>query len=457
MNNRPNLILIVLDTLRKDTLEDNLANLPNLRHLIEESTYYQNAVSPASWTIPSHASMFTGLYPSEHMMTSAFDDDSFFKAISSFPAKASPIQEVLKRKGYCTSSLSANSVVGKDTAFSTGFESVETIGPFQIVEEYSNEIKDLIGKPKRSSLEGITGNKTKFGFIRTIGLGKTLKVAGLLRKKKRELDRINFPVEKGAKQLLEKFVSIDLEEPYFVFLNLMEMHEPYQGVPDLEEIAKVYLKGMLSDDHSGSKRYEKSVTGVKSRLIEDLIFVDRFLGRLISYLKEQRRYENTMVVIASDHGQSLGEDNYVGHGYLLNDVLVNVPLIVKHAGNRGKCIETSFTSLTGIYELLMSSGEGKTKLTVPDYVFSEEFGLNESVWRYRLDDYSSRYKPEIRKRIWSQQGYTLGVNGTQGVIEEFQFKGRKLAISDNKEMVEDLVSELELFTGNSKFNFPTHY
>jgi arylsulfatase A-like enzyme len=65
---RPNIILVVCDTLRKDTLGvyGGPANTPNLKKFAKDAVVYDNCIAPASWTFPSHVSIFTGLYSGEH-------------------------------------------------------------------------------------------------------------------------------------------------------------------------------------------------------------------------------------------------------------------------------------------------------------------------------------------------------------------------------------------------------
>ena len=73
---KPNVLLIVLDTMRKSILDiyGGQARTPNLKELIKDSMVYEDAISPAPWTYPSHVSIFTGLYPSEHKVHETFTE-----------------------------------------------------------------------------------------------------------------------------------------------------------------------------------------------------------------------------------------------------------------------------------------------------------------------------------------------------------------------------------------------
>ena len=115
---RPNVLMIVLDTQRADRLscygatqgtetqplsEDRPATTPNLDQFAQHSTLFERAISPAQWTIPAHASMFTGEYPSTHQVVQAD-----LELGSDYPTMA----EVLKTNGYQTVGFCNNPLLG---------------------------------------------------------------------------------------------------------------------------------------------------------------------------------------------------------------------------------------------------------------------------------------------------------------------------------------------------------
>lgn len=458
MKDRPNIILIILDTLRKDTFESNLKELTNIGLLAKQSTHFLNATSPAPWTVPAHASILTGLYPREHKMVSQYDDEAFFKSISLLPERTQALQERLQSLGYNTSMVSANPLVGDGTAFSSGYDYSETMGPYRVNEMFGNAKDDLLGVPRHNVLRG-GGNfgMSNAEFVRKFGVVKTARFAWILLNEKRKLKQMNFPAEKGAKEVLHRLGSRSFKEPFFLFVNLMEMHEPYCSVDDFGNIARTFLMGSLSNHLEGLERYREQLLSLRSELKRNLLVVDEFVGNLIRILKANGSFDRTAIVMTSDHGQSLGEDQYVGHTYLLNDAIVNMPLIIKTPGG-GHATEGSFVSTLGIYDFLIHGAEGGMwKYPVPHYIFSEAFGFHRSGWKTYAGSLSDQYRPEIRKRIWGQQGYSLTANGSRGVIEQFNLNGKNVNPSAYKAKVKELLSELEMFVGNSGFKVPSEF
>ena len=105
-NKKPNVLVIILDTLRRDRLSiygNKQETSPNFDAFASESTLFEWAIAPAQWTVPSHASIFTGLYPSTHQLTEAGGVLS-----GSYPTLA----EILQVDGYHTVGFCNNPLVG---------------------------------------------------------------------------------------------------------------------------------------------------------------------------------------------------------------------------------------------------------------------------------------------------------------------------------------------------------
>ncbi len=112
----PNVLLVVLDTARRDRFSlygYERETTPHLEELAASSTVYEKAYSTSSWTAPSHASLFTGLYPYAHRVTQAAWD---------LPAARETLAEVLRRAGYDTIGIVGNPMVGRRLGFDQGFE-----------------------------------------------------------------------------------------------------------------------------------------------------------------------------------------------------------------------------------------------------------------------------------------------------------------------------------------------
>ena len=116
MTSRPDILLLVLDTQRVDRLsayDYEFDTSPNLDALAADATLFRHGVSPAQWTIPSHASMFTGQYPAVHRTQQSY---------SKVPQGLPTLAELLQEDGYHTAAFCNNPLVGVvDNGLRRGF------------------------------------------------------------------------------------------------------------------------------------------------------------------------------------------------------------------------------------------------------------------------------------------------------------------------------------------------
>lgn len=430
MTKQPNIILIILDTLRKDTLYENLNRLPHINSVISRAYTYSNAVTPSSWTVPAHASMFTGKYPSEHGMTTKYDPEEMIKGMSQFPHKGMTVQEKLIGSGYENILISSNVMVGNETAFNTGFESVYGVGPVIKQMNYSKEqhkIAEGIELGKFQSLKGMIELRRKIGsnnLIRIMKLGLSRRLYN---------NTYNFPLNKGYQEVLKRFKESHPKQPYFAYLNCLEMHEPYKmrvnklspfDITEPFEVSrKVFLNARVTGNTEVLDSQSLLIKQFRNSLWDEVQLLDRFIGELVSYLKEKGEYDESLIIITSDHGQSLGEDNFLGHEYLLNDPIVNVPLIVKRPNNTFSIVD-KVVNILGVSDLILNTViDGKYDFPETEFTFSESYGYNSKRWENYLGPKFENYEPEIMKRIWSRDGYSLTVEGSKGHIESFSKNG----------------------------------
>lgn len=140
---RPNLILITIDTLRADRLGcygNSRVETPNLDKLAKQGVLFENAVTHTPLTAPSHASMFTGLYPTVHNVR---DTGGFI-----LESSHSTMPEVLQRQGWNTAAFVGSSVLKKQFGFSRGFavydDEMPKIDPRKIVGDYAERRADVV-------------------------------------------------------------------------------------------------------------------------------------------------------------------------------------------------------------------------------------------------------------------------------------------------------------------------
>ena len=121
--NQHNIVLIVTDTMRRDAVSvyNNNVMTPNIEYLSKNAVIYNNAISPAPWTVPAHASIFTGKYLNEHKLHEAYNEKHTELFGKMNKVKYKTISEILQKEGYNTIGLSANPSIGPGSGFDRGF------------------------------------------------------------------------------------------------------------------------------------------------------------------------------------------------------------------------------------------------------------------------------------------------------------------------------------------------
>jgi arylsulfatase A-like enzyme len=307
----PNLLLVVLDTVRADRVTPYGAprdTTPCLSRLAREGTLYLDAISPAPWTLPSHASIFTGQFPSVHRTTT---EHQYLEA--SIPTLA----EQLRLRGYDTVGISGNSFVGPSFGLQRGFED------YAVVEEVAIPSQDPFRRHLFfGTLLGLLGNPEPLPD----------KGAGL--------------ENRLADRWLDKHLGEASPRPFFLFVNYLEAHLPYgpdaalrarlapgsvrpaiaplvtQSFGDADIYRLIALAHTLQpeDYQQLSELYDASVATDDARL-----------NQLIQDLERRGLLDDTVVVVTSDHGENLGDHGgLLGHAFSVHQTLVHVPLIVRH-------------------------------------------------------------------------------------------------------------------------------
>jgi arylsulfatase A-like enzyme len=304
----PNVLLIVLDTTRAQNLSAYgyaRETTPFLREFAGEGTLYLDAISPAPWTVPAHASLFTGLMPSIHQATTEH------RWLSS---RFHTVAEILRDNGYLTAGFSCNSWVGPSFNLHQGFQHFFQVYRFPHV------------------LEGDPVARLAWGRAATRLLGP-------------------FPPDKGAattnrlvRRWLDGWQKAATGRPFFVFINYIEPHLPYDPPPGprshfANAPPRPALRGLLGDEwfpalfraigfHDlGSEDYQQ----LASLYDAEVAYLDSELRELLGGFRRRGLLDNTLVVIVGDHGENLGEhEGLLDHCFSLHQTLLHVPLIVRY-------------------------------------------------------------------------------------------------------------------------------
>ncbi len=373
MTDQPNFIFVVIDTLRKDYAKP-------IEELLKEFDFitYDRAIAPSPWTSPSHASMFTGLYPLEHgthETRSRKDWDVRFKGDNILISH-------LKDLGYTTFLISANPHITPRFGFK-GFDHFfdSWNGPTHISVLKSNEEKrvfDLLKKNdfsrRETALELLRMRNYEL-FVKTIFHHITRKV--LDKPYQYVSSRLRgYPMDKGIENATEYIKNSRkiMRSPFFLFINLMEVHEPYYWGENSHNALLENLKTNASISPNLLKKW-------KELYPKEVEYVCKKLKSFINVLKEQNIFDNTLIIVTSDHGQLLGEHGRISHGTFLYDELLNVPLLIKYpAGCNTKIspIKTEYISIKQLAPFIINIAEGKSPkkdILYSRVVFSESYGI----------------------------------------------------------------------------------
>ncbi len=433
---QPNIVVIVMDTMRRDAVGAYNGSLttPALDTLARDGVVYENAVTPSSWTLPAHVSLFTGKYPSEHGIHESYDVktgdlvEGMHEGKIGLPAT---IAEHLRSKGYNTVGLSANMQVSSYTGMDAGF----------------NAFIDITKKDETAE------QATAYGRTRgeiAMNLAKQGKFSEMVRLYRQRGQHVrlseNYPIDKGGNWITWLLGRTSLEQPFFLFINMMEMHDPYPS--DVKYIPNQFHMNDLFGIEMISPGLMDSIRG---EYFEQSRVADKYLGRLLRFLKGV--YDETLIILTSDHGQALKEKNYYGHGIYLYDELVRVPMIVKYPKSANPA-KSGIYSLAGVYDMLKSASEGVFDWKGQEIALSETYGIQDSLEGISVSEETRKLYDVPRKAIF-KGNYKLVVNGAAGKVEEFTANGKPLGIGENRDTYEDMVNELYIMKGNEKFNIPS--
>jgi arylsulfatase A-like enzyme len=437
---KPNVILLICDSMRKSIMNmyNGPAKLPNFNKLAKDSMVYDNCIAPETWTFPSHTSMFTGMYANEHGIHETKERKISWLVDANSRLKTKRLAERMQEKGYKTLCISNNYMLTRHTGFDYGFDNFLTLesSPWS-QSKVATEARELGADPMQ-----VFNTLVKSGRFGTI-----LKYTNEMMRIKKVARIYNYPLHKGSEFTNELLTNTTLNEPFFLFLNFWEMHEPYVGFSDTE----------LINNLVGIKKFSQSkVDFLRNQYVLEAEFVDRQVGRLVEMLKAREMYEDTLLIVTSDHGQEFNEHGYMYHGTYLHDEIVRVPLMVKYPSSKKFRQRKGYQSLVNIPKLIESAIAGRDDSAITtDKAFAEAYGNIDFIPKSfeRWKPYIDQTYEKFRKAIF-MDGYKLTLNGTDGTVEEFMREGKSIDADENKEILMRLVGEIREFKGKEAFRLP---
>ncbi len=275
----PNIVVYMIDTLRADHLGAygyERATSPSLDALAAEGTLFTNAIAQSPWTKPSVASVLTGLNPQIHGVNGRKDALSL---------EATTLAELLWEAGYYTGAI------------------------------YTN------------------------GNLSHMGLGQGYKDYEHLREgTTRSIHVLSDQLNEHAFRWLERR---DKNKPFFLYLHATDPHSPY--TPPDGYLERLDLE--VSDPDAGlienvnklkrGEVDEQQLADLVALYDAEILFNDEQFGRLVAELKRQGLYENTLILVVSDHGEEFFDHGWWQHGKTLFQEQLAVPLIVRFPNGEG--------------------------------------------------------------------------------------------------------------------------
>ncbi|MEJ5330771.1 MAG: sulfatase-like hydrolase/transferase [Desulfobaccales bacterium] len=317
MTDLPHIILIVMDSVaagrcslyghRRDTT-------PGLRRLADKAVVYEHCFASSSWTLPSHVSLFSGLYPSQHGCTT----DNLL-----YPGNYYPLPEILRSLGYHTVGISSNYLISRAANFHHGFHEFYEMDTLFTDERYWQTRREIKEEKKNHS--------------------RTLQEIALILKKSWQNQYYSYPIYHFLDRIYRKFRGDVINKCYFasqrsiniakkvfrqkadrrlfLFFNFMQAHTNYNPPKNFRHLLARHA-GEASQDEL---LYE-----------QEIAFLDHLLYDFYVFLERQGLAEETLLIITSDHGEGFREHACRGHVFCVYNEIIHIPLVVKYPAAFGQ-------------------------------------------------------------------------------------------------------------------------
>jgi arylsulfatase A-like enzyme len=420
--------LVVLDTLRKDAFDDQFGWLPG--------TNFEQAYANSHYTVPSHSSLFTGLYPSEtgtHAKSHVFD-----------PPHPS-LAHTLQKSGYQTAAFSANVQISRQFGWDQGFDDFN--GSWK--SKHANSRSDIfewnafIRKHRDEGPERYLRALWECVWsdcdtIPSLKHGFEIKY------------RTHTAQDDGATEALDYVSSNDFSGDSFLFINLMEAHGPYRPPESYRSVELDDMPGFAESVES-SPLPENEANTVRQAYSDSVKYLSEMYQKIFAELRE----EFDVTVTLADHGEMLGEDGFWGHGLGLYPELTHIPLSIW--GIDGPEVRTEIVSLLDVHRTILAlagvddtayKGRGRDLREAPEPApqLTEYLGLN--MWRERKLAASKSDEYDI----YDQQLYGIAIEEDYYGYETFDgFEESGSSQTDSpRTYMEEFVSELEYRSGGEE-------
>jgi arylsulfatase len=307
----PPVVLVTLDTTRVDHLSPYgyaRATTPALQAFAEAAVRFDRAWSTSSWTLPAHASLFTGLYPARHGAHFDAQGEARLGDVVGMPITKfvragllapthTTLAEKLRDAGYATGAFVAGPWLHRSFGLLQGFA------------HRDDPVTSFAGRPAEAVTDAA--------------------IAWLA----------------------------DAPERYFLFVNYFDPHAPYTPTPGYDDLP--HAKEPFDLPFEAIIRKERELSEAERQIVIDrydgeIRYMDHHLGRLLAAV-EARSGVRPLIVVTADHGESFGEEGRIGHSLWLSEELTRVPLLVRYPDGRDAGgVESRPVQLVDVLPLVMA-------------------------------------------------------------------------------------------------------
>ena len=288
----PNILLLILDTVRAANLHTYgyaRATSPAIDRLAAEGVVFDRAIAPSSWTLPTHASLFTNRRPGE--LSARYD--------TPFDGSVPTLAEALRDRGYRTAGFTANlNYTSRESGLAAGFTHYDgyrlTFRQLMLSAPLA-QVRMMRAIRAARTRRGLANALLRFDLERPFEPKRDPKPASLVRRE------------------FQSWLDGNDRRPFFAFLNFFDAHDPNPAPPAFDTL--------FTSAPQPVDRYDRLIAAI-----------DHEIGLIVSDLGRRGELDRTIIVVTSDHGEHFGEHGLNGHGNSLYLELLHVPLVVRYPG-----------------------------------------------------------------------------------------------------------------------------
>lgn len=323
MSGKENIVLIIMDSVRHSGSKFSTRHSNNYftTDFINNSTTFESAYTSAPWTLPSHASLFTGTSPSKHGAHAGHKhlNDTLMM-----------LPEILQNHGYETAAVSNNTWISGEFGFDRGFDTFYKT--WQYVQSDTDlgkiaQMQEGLDMLREAAKEVFTGNPVT--NVANAIYGQFFR-------------RANDDGAARTNEWVKDWLTTKSNsQPFFLFVNYLEPHLEYRP-------PKAYAKEFLPEHTTYEQAMEvpQDAWGYIVDTVEmtdqdfqilrafyraEIAYLEQQIKDVINHLKAEDEWEDTLFILTSDHGENIGDHGLMDHQYALYDTLLHVPLYV-HGG-----------------------------------------------------------------------------------------------------------------------------